>query len=158
MSATGLAMQRKPRVTRSKGMRLSPMGDGTAVEHEMRGATRVPFWLGDHMPERDRLATERARDRAPEIVQKATYERIVRVEESYERVLPVKKAQKSVSSGKGRAKVAQSVKSGASRADRNAQVDSVIRKTGYTGPITPQMRKLARDVVSHRESVARYAA
>lgn len=53
---------------------------------------------------------------------------------------------------------ARVVSTGTGKKRDTTDVDRVIRGTGYKGPIDARMRRLARDAMSHRASLAAYTA
>jgi hypothetical protein len=147
----------KSRVTKPRGIKLAPMDDGTALAHDERRCTPTPLWAKGTIlavPNKQALATEVA-DVDPE---RALYiPAAAKAAKKREWVITVDGEGLVVHANqRPTVRAASSKKSGQKIPD--SQVDSVIRKTGYTGPIDKRMRAMARDVISHRASLAHYEA
>lgn len=159
-------------------MRLHPINDGVTRRPDERTVTAAPFWFknADGTPFRNResLATEIARRSSDEVATGARTatmvagvaysfttdrfgneidRRVERTTELGDEPLPRVAFRRQKKSPR----VSTPRTEGRTATPRDtSDVDKIIRKTGYTGPIDRRMRRLARDAMSHNASLAAY--
>jgi hypothetical protein len=147
----------KHRVSHPKGYRLHGILDGTHPRPD-EGFVKLGRTPGGWSRKRDLLADEQAKVSKPnELTYCAYVERVVDPFDTSQETLV--KVERKVPTQRASNGARKARKPGRPRLT-NLYVDQWIRENAptFTGEITPTMRKLARDVISHQESVAEYVA